>query len=69
MTWLMWKQMKYFMDIIVLFHVFKRIEKDIQRILLFHGLTLNNGKWEYFQFNDDNKIKYTYSHNYHKING
>ena len=35
---------------------------------IFHDVTLNNANGSYFR-SDDNKIKYIYSHNYHKRNG
>ena len=44
----------------------KNIE-NIQRIPLFHDLTLNNGKYD-DDDDDDDKIKYMYSHNHHKKN-
>ena len=48
-----------------LIHMYKNIERHC--IPLFHDLTLNNSKW--FILDDDNKIKYKYSHNHHKGNG
>ena len=41
----------------------------MQRILLFHDFTLNNGKRSYFRFNYTTKIKYTYFHSRHNNNG
>ena len=38
----------------------------MQRIPLFHVLTMANGS--YFQFDEDYKIQYKYSHNHHKKN-
>ena len=43
-----------------------RMYKDIERIPLFHDLAPNNGSASYFQFDEDSKIMYTYSHNHHK---
>ena len=38
-------------------------------LVMFHDLTLNNGKCPYFRFDEYNKTKYTYSHNNHTRNG
>ena len=41
----------------------------MQRLPLFDDLTEYNDKWIILRLDDDDKMKYMYSHNHHKING